>query len=215
MKYLKLYENFNKIKGICEKYNVRNYTINQDETVDVDGDVYLSFKKLSKLPLNFGKVSGSFNCYDNDLGTLKGCPKEVGHNFNCHNTKLTSLEYGPVIVGHDFSCTCNNLTTLLNGPKIVRIGYYYFTRNNVKDMNGFPEIYTEGLGIFYTDNPIAEILDLVGYESRIKFIKYLNEYDVIRDGNKIVEMRLEEAYWISTKEELPWNKREFENYQLI
>ena len=78
MKYLKLYENFNKIKGICEKYNVRNYTINQDETVDVDGDVYLSFKKLSKLPLNFGKVSGSFNCYDNDLGTLKGCPKGVG-----------------------------------------------------------------------------------------------------------------------------------------
>ena len=48
-----------------------------------------------------------------------------------------------------------------------------------------------------------------------KFIKWLNEFDVIRDGNKIVEMRLEEAYWMTMKEELPMDKRTFKNYTLV
>ena len=39
MRYLKLYENFEDIKEICSQYNIWDYIINQDGTVDVDNYV--------------------------------------------------------------------------------------------------------------------------------------------------------------------------------
>lgn len=57
------------IEDICKKYNIKNYTINSDGSIDVDGNVSLippltyhfTFKKLESMPLKFGKVSGHFN----------------------------------------------------------------------------------------------------------------------------------------------------------
>ncbi|NBO23267.1 hypothetical protein EBU94_08025, partial [bacterium] len=74
MKYLKTYKLFEntsfptdheEIKKICEKYKIYNYNINDDGSVDVDGDVDLSNKELTRLPIRFGKVSGSFICSHN------------------------------------------------------------------------------------------------------------------------------------------------------
>ena len=45
------------IDQICIKYNIKNYSINPDGSVDVNGDVDLSNKNLEKLPLFFGSVS--------------------------------------------------------------------------------------------------------------------------------------------------------------
>ena len=67
----------------------------------------------------------------------------------------------------------------------------------------------------FNSSPVCEIIELVDKLKQPKFIKYLNEFDVMREGCKIVEMRLEEAYWFAMKEELPMNKRKFENYKLI
>ena len=44
------------IDDICEKYKITDYIINPDKTIDVDGDVMLSFSYLSKFPLEFNKV---------------------------------------------------------------------------------------------------------------------------------------------------------------
>jgi hypothetical protein len=60
MKHLKLFEAFEDIDSICKKFGITNYTINPDGTVDVDGDVDLYNKGLTKLPLKFGKVTGYF-----------------------------------------------------------------------------------------------------------------------------------------------------------
>jgi hypothetical protein len=38
-----------------------------DGTVDVNGDVNLFNRKLSKIPLKFGRVTGNFNCQNNNL----------------------------------------------------------------------------------------------------------------------------------------------------
>ena len=54
MKHIKLFESFNDIDSICKKYNITNYTINSDGSIDVDGDVNLSNRGLTKLPLKFG-----------------------------------------------------------------------------------------------------------------------------------------------------------------
>ena len=66
------YKNFIKeskedIDSICKNFGIKNYTINEDSTIDVDGNVYLRNKGLTKLPLKFGKVSGNFDCYNNQL----------------------------------------------------------------------------------------------------------------------------------------------------
>ena len=79
------------IESICEKYKIKNYTIN-DGVVDVEGHVDLSVKNLIRLPLKFGKVSGHFDCSTNQITSLEGCPNEVGFYFTCNHNQLTSLD---------------------------------------------------------------------------------------------------------------------------
>jgi hypothetical protein len=69
------------IKDICKKFGIENYTINDDGTVDVDGNVNLGNKGLTKLPLRFRNVSGYFYCHVNQLISLEGAPQKVGGNF--------------------------------------------------------------------------------------------------------------------------------------
>ena len=130
MRYLKKFNESIEldIDSICRKYNITNYTINIDGSIDVDGSVDLSYKNLTKLPLTFNKVSGSFYCYNNQLTTLKGCPKEVGMDFSCSTNKLTSLEGSPKEVGGCFYCFNNKLITLEGGP--TRLGGYFYCENN-------------------------------------------------------------------------------------
>ena len=100
------------IHNICNEYNITNYTINRDGSIDVDGDVNLSNRNLTKLKLNFNKVSGSLYCHNNKLTSLEGCPKEVGDTFYCSSNKLTSLKGGPEKVYDMFYCGGNPLESL-------------------------------------------------------------------------------------------------------
>jgi hypothetical protein len=98
------------ISLICEKYGITNYTINSDGSIDVDGNVYLSFNDLTELPLSFNKVTGWFDCSRNKLTSLKGCPRWIGRYFSCGYNDLTSLEFSPDYVGGSFWCSNNQLT---------------------------------------------------------------------------------------------------------
>ena len=93
MRHLKLFENFEDINSICKEYNIENYTVNSDGTIDVNGDVRIFKKGGSKvIPLRFGKVTGYFMCDNNKLTSLEGCPKEVGGDFHCSDNKLRRIE---------------------------------------------------------------------------------------------------------------------------
>jgi hypothetical protein len=107
-------------KQFCEKY-LKNYTINSDGTIDVNGNVYLYRRlgNMTKLPVKFGKVSGWFTCYGNNLTTLEGCPNYVGGNFTCHGNNLTTVEHCPNYVGGYFNCRRNNLTTVEYCPSYI------------------------------------------------------------------------------------------------
>ena len=54
MKYLKSFNESKQesIDFICRKYNIKNYTINEDGSIDLDGNFYLhnSNGNLSRLP---------------------------------------------------------------------------------------------------------------------------------------------------------------------
>ena len=103
------------ISLICEKYGITNYTINDDGSIDVNGDVELSFKDLTELPLRFNKVTGWFDCSYNRLTSLKGSPRLIGGYFLCTN----SLEFCPDYVGGYFYCTGNKLTDNLCDTEII------------------------------------------------------------------------------------------------
>ena len=57
------------IHNICKEYNITNYTINPDGSIDVDGNVDLSYMDLTEIPLRFNKISGRFWCNSNKLTT--------------------------------------------------------------------------------------------------------------------------------------------------
>ncbi len=126
------------IHRICKEYSIRNYIINPDGSISVDGDVSLSSRFLKRIPLVFKEVSGNFNCYDNQLTSLEGCPEKVGGSFDCSHNNITSLEGCPEKVGGDFDCGYNQLTSLEGCPEKVG-GYFYCFHNQLTSLEGCPE----------------------------------------------------------------------------
>ena len=209
MKFIKLFENFNKseIEDICRKYEIENYTINPDGSIDVDGDVNLYYLKLTKLPLKFNKVFGDFSCSNNELTSLDGCPKEVGGDFYCNNNKLTSLDGSPKEVGGDFNCDNNELTSLDGCPKEVGgdfncynnkltsldgspnySGYFDCSNNKLTSLEGCPEVNGD---FDVDDNPITPIVYL--FDGVKIYLEYQETYNFLRKDCKIVKHLLIEA----------------------
>ncbi|HOB25692.1 MAG TPA: hypothetical protein PKG93_00895 [Bacilli bacterium] len=215
------------IKSFCKKYDIKNYTINSDGSIDVNDDVYLSCKKLTELPLRFRNVTGHFWVYTNQLTSLQGCPTSVSKDFYCSENKLTSLKGSPQSVGDCFYCSDNKLTSLEGCPKIVG-SHFYCDYNQLTSLVGCPEIINgilncrfnkitdfKGISEFFEDrficdgNPIHEIYKLFNTS---KCIKWINEYDVIQ-GNKVIMDRLEEVFH-QLGMDIPKNI-EFKNYEII
>lgn len=98
------------IINICKEYNIINYTINDDYTIDVDSSVDISYKNLYKIPIKFRRVSGYFWCVGNFLENLENSPIFVGGNFMCqkqYNGSLKSLKGAPKTVVGRFDCQSN------------------------------------------------------------------------------------------------------------
>jgi hypothetical protein len=97
-------------KWLKEMY-IENYTINDNYTISTRSGVDLSNRNLKKLPdyIKFAEVFGYFDCDDNNLISLEGCPEMVMGNFYCANNKLTSLEGCPEFVKKDFHCEDNKV----------------------------------------------------------------------------------------------------------
>ena len=136
------------ISLICEKYGITNYTVNNDGSIDVNGDVDLSRFELTELPLRFNKVTGNFHCGYNNLTSLKGSPRWVGGYFICSRNELTSLEFSPDYVGGWFGCGMNKLTDNLCDTEIG--GSFYtslkqdgmiFDYNKVTNYNEWRKLY--------------------------------------------------------------------------
>lgn len=79
------------IHDICKKYRIRNYTINPDGSIDVDGNVYLNTMNLTEIPLKFNKVSGSFDVSNNKLTSLEGSPDIVDGTYYCSSNIIKDL----------------------------------------------------------------------------------------------------------------------------
>lgn len=125
------------VKRYCDQYQIKNYTINIDDSVDVDGDVYLSSKLLGKIPIKFNRVSGSFTISNNRLESLENVPQFVGENFNAAFCGLTSLEHSPEYVGGNFRISFNEIKSFQGAPKSVG-GILDVSNNFISDFSECP-----------------------------------------------------------------------------
>jgi len=122
-------------------------------------------------------VAGSYYCSYNELVTLEGCPKEIGGDFECDANHLTTLEHGPETVGDFFSCYNNKLTSLVGGPKEVG-GGYHCDQNELRSLKGSPKKMDSSFHCTYN-----ELISLVGGPKEVG-----GDYDC-SNNNKLTSLK--------------------------
>jgi len=71
---------------------IRFFTINEDLSVDVDGDVRISYRNLTEIPVKFNIVKGDFYCCNNQIRSTNFFPKEIGNNFFYYSNEFNDLK---------------------------------------------------------------------------------------------------------------------------
>lgn len=230
-------ENFRKeVEIFCRKFRI-NGELDEFGKLNVRGSVDLSRRWRSsspfhRIPYKLGSVTSEFNCANNDLTDLINSPDTVGGWFDCRVNKLKSLNGSPKEV-ESFYCNYNQLTNLVGGPEIVKSSFdcsnneltsfegfpksigqdFSFNNNHIRDFKGIPEFaLPDGCRITGRNNPVWEIYQLFNDP---RCIDLINEYEVIRDGDKVVIDRLLEVYStldLPIPDEMSFK---FKNYKII
>jgi hypothetical protein len=150
--YQELYVLKQKVKTQCKNLGIENYTINDDGTVDVNGNlnIYLTRDKVKKdeqhnILINFNKINGDV---DINLqwrkagragkGQLPFTFNEVTGNFHANHNMLETLIGCPKKVGGCFDVRSNRLNTLEGSPETVG-DYFSANSNSLDDLKGAPK----------------------------------------------------------------------------
>ena len=109
---------FNRIKS---KLKLNPHTNRYDYDGDLYRDELINFVSENRdgFLVDFGKITGNFDCSELDLVSLEGAPQKVGGGFICSYNQLTSLKGAPQTVDGDFKCSYNHLTSLKGAPQTV------------------------------------------------------------------------------------------------
>ena len=143
-----------------EKYikpNGEGFTINFG---NITGNFDCSNLGLTSLEGAPQKVGGSFYCSHNQLTSLKGASQKVGESFWGNDNKLISLEGAPQKVGRIFDCSNNQLTSLEGAPQMEVGGDFYCFKNKLTSLEGAP--HTVGGSFNCTGNPNLHSLEGIG-----------------------------------------------------
>ena len=110
----------------CDEMGIKNYTINSQGEIDVNGDVHLIRKNIKELPYKFGTINGYFSLTGcKNLVSLKNCPDCVDRWFACDDCKkLESLEGCPKNVETNFFCEkCKHEFTKEEVKSLCKVGF--------------------------------------------------------------------------------------------
>lgn len=182
---IKLFETFNEynqVKEWLDTMGIKNYTINDDLTVDVNGEVNLNATKskgngLTEIPIQFGEIKGNFYIANNRLTSLVGSPRKIHGILNIVGNELTDLKDGPQYVGGRFYCAFNRLTSLEGCPEYVG-GSFRCEENMITTLKYVPKYLNSG--IVFHDNPLPREVIIFCYssnDSKILF-QYQNDYGI-------------------------------------
>jgi hypothetical protein len=184
MKYVKKFneQEEKSIEDWVNRFKMKSYVIiNDDNTIDVNNNVNLKKKGISKIPIQFGIVTGNFICSRNKLISLKGSPRKVDGSFSCAMNELISLDGGPKEVGLNYYCYKNKLTSLIGLPIKIE-GYFDCSYNQLLS---FDHLTTSAIGkIYLENNPVYELYlvfrgSLEKYKASLDFNYFRNNYTCI------------------------------------
>lgn len=130
---------------------IDSYTINQDNTVDIVGNIDIRKGDLDgkDIPFKFGKIlklkgepqNMFYKLTDYEIRNIHG-------DFNVRNLKLKNLKNCPNYVEGEFDCGWNDIETLEGSPRYVG----YFTGDNCTKLKSFKGCPEEIRGDFWMRN---------------------------------------------------------------
>ena len=99
--------------------NEKDYTINDDYTVDLKCHTIITAKKIEECPVVFNLCDGNFIWHYTDLKSMKNLPKQVNGNMSVAHNALITLEDCPTLVTDQFNCSGNKLKNLKGCEKMM------------------------------------------------------------------------------------------------
>ena len=169
----------NKILNWLEEYdtffNEDNYTFSAENgliKVSSLKNVNIANKNLESIPVFFNRVEGTFNCSNNQLKSLQGCPKIVKLEFLCSKNKIKNFNFSPYWVGDDFLCSNNEIEDLNLNCEIQ--GSLYISNNPIKTIHHFQAFKVKGY-----------IFD-ISKEKKIDLLKNLYIYNDNKNRNELI-----------------------------
>ena len=148
------------IHRLCRKYNITNYTINKDKSIDVNQNVNLEYNKLKKIPLTFNEVKGNFSCGHNNIHSLKYSPNYISGFFICNGNNLKTFNHFPNV----------NKFILLNYNPVNELWYLFNNKNYIDYFNELDII---------QDDENTVILDRLNY-----FLTDIGKPEITKDSIK-------------------------------
>lgn len=176
------------IEKWLDDIGIKNYTINEDLTVNVDGDIRIASKNRFKdgyLPVKFNIVNGDFIIYNTDLKTLDGVPKWVMGNFDCDFNHLKDLKNSPKYIGGDFRVGYNKLFTLKGCTEEIG-GDFVCVHNQLNNIRYAPKYIGGDLYCLRRDLPNDINWFLAKGDIHTKtLLKYQEEYGLWKDDGTL------------------------------
>lgn len=138
------------IKEVLDQYNVVDYTINNDGSVNLTKDITFFKKNLDKIPFKISIAPRVLDFSFNNITSLEGSPKECNVVFYAMNN-ISDLTGVPVV--SKLLSLSNNKLEKLNFPKGFKTDELLLNHNNIYELTGIPSDFSGK--IFLNQNPIA------------------------------------------------------------
>tara|TARA_Y100000389_G_scaffold127220_1_gene124559 strand:- start:1053 stop:1643 length:591 start_codon:yes stop_codon:yes gene_type:complete len=192
------------IEEVLDQYNVVDYSINNDGSVNLTKDITFFKKNLDKIPFNISKAPRVLDFSFNNISSLEGSPEECDTIFYAMNN-ISDLT-GVTITSRLLSLS-NNKIEKINFPKEFKTNELLLNHNNIYELTGIP-INFNGK-IFLNHNPIATCFkttdgkDVHVFNSlkiikdkkvNLKRLKYFN--DIIKNDKPIDVEEIKKYYEI-------------------
>ena len=165
--------------------HITHYTIQDNGVVDVFDSVLISDMNMTVLPIQFGNVTGDFNCSHTKLANLKGCPQKVGGDFVCRSNYLTSLIGSPRLVNRHFDCSYTKIRSLAGLPYYITGDFDCYGCTQLTDMlkHIFNPKFTL-VGTFFT--PDTSLDDIIN--------EHLSDHDLMGCVEQICQLNSSELF---------------------
>lgn len=104
-----------------KRFKIQKYTIADDDTVVVYGNMYFEEMPWKQIPVKFSEVHGDISLSGEDLETLKNFPKVVDGSVFVNHNNLHNVEGCPTTINGSLVISANRNLTSLDGMDKIEI----------------------------------------------------------------------------------------------